>query len=233
MRAVEIPDFGYPPVDDELMNFLAGMYSGHGAAATRIGNWILVDDGKLLTRASHFDHKDAPGSRILQADFVTVSAAGNHIVESFAGIGFDLATAIEDACRGFQDSSFHAIFSTLLDRECTHIEREEWMIAGLKRMVTLGLIRMRGEFPDDSWPALFDSTKTLIEDCDLPSGLHCFRIFYCHMPSGKPTIEVLIDNQEVTALQEQIGALKWPCSADSYSIRLFFMVQDLQERQYK
>lgn len=220
------PDFEYPQPGERLMDFLVGMYRGHGAIASRVGNWVCVDGGSLFTRAAHFDHRQHPGGYILQADFVTLAAGGHHIVESFGGIGTDFTTALEDACKSFQDATFHALFVTLLGHPCEHVERERWLVAERPRIMTFGWLRMRGPFPIEDWPPMFERFRKHMEALPLTSGLHWGRYYYGHLPSSEPVTEVLIDNEPHKELQSELANSSWPASDEFYSGRLFFVIQD-------
>jgi hypothetical protein len=219
------PDFGYAPVDDTLMNYLAGMYEGHGARAFRFGNWVIVDDGKLLTRAACCDVKSKGDNLIVQIDFVTMHA-GRHIVESFAGIGSDKLSALKDACASFQDSTFHALLNALLAHPCTHCDVESWGIRGVPRKVTLGLLRVRGNLPMENWPQTFDALRALIQEQEIPPGLHWLRCYYSHLPGNEPTVEALLDNEPLEALYLGCASLPWPSSDQFYSARIFMVLQD-------
>lgn len=224
--ASPVPGSNYPKPDEHLMSFLVGMYREHGASAIKLGDWVCVDEGRLFTRADHFDHRQTPSNLVLQADFVTVTQQGQHIIESFAGIGQGLDSALEDACKSYQDASFHALFVTLLGRPCEHVDRDVWTIGGIRRNVTFGWLRMRGEFPTDKWPLIFEGLQKLTESLPLGPGLHWARYFYCHIPSQAPTIEILIDNEASEAMQIQAASLHWPQANVFYSVRLFFVIQD-------
>lgn len=220
------PDLGYPEVDEGLMDFLVGMYQAHGAEAVRVGSWVVIDRGRLFTRAAYFDVRKHPAKLILQTDFVTVPDSGQHIVESFAGVGTDLPTALQDACKSFQDSSFHVLFSALLAQPCGHVEQEVWSISGVPRRVTLGLLRMRGHLPLDQWPPVFEALQKQVQSFAIPSGLHWIRFFYSSFPIESPTIEVLVNNDTCSGLQMQAAELPWPRTKDVYTARLFFIIQD-------
>ncbi|RYD63569.1 MAG: hypothetical protein EOP83_11865 [Verrucomicrobiaceae bacterium] len=105
------------------MEFLAGMYREHGAMVARVGNWVCVDGGRVYTRAAYFDLRQNSQNLVLQTDFITLTDVGQHIVESFAGIGHDQTAAVQDACKSFQDASFHVLFVTLLGHPCEHVDR--------------------------------------------------------------------------------------------------------------
>ncbi len=101
---VELPsDFDYPAPDDFLMTVVADMFTAHGAHAYRSGAWIVVAGGRLFVRAAHFDHRQHPDSLVLQSDFVCLTPSGQHIVESFAGIGSDQRSGGCNVCsvKGF------------------------------------------------------------------------------------------------------------------------------------
>ena len=220
------PDCDYPPPDAKLMGFLVGMYREHGAEAVQVGNWICVDRGSLFTRAAHFDHMQHPKNLILQADFITITKRGARIVESFGGIGTDVSSALLDACKGYQDCTFHALFVTLLDHACEHVEREEWVINGIPRNIIMGWLRIRGHFPHELWSPIYEGIQRQIQNFSLTGGLHWCRYFYARSPSGDPTIEVLVDNETCEQLQSQAADLPWPPTEDFYAVRLFFTIQD-------
>ena len=99
-------------------------------------------------------------------------------------------------------------------------------IGGISRVVTFGGVRIRGEFPADSWPPVFSALETHLKSSGLPRGLHWVRYFYCNSPPESPTIEVLLDNAPWTEQQKAAAGFPWPASTKFYSIRLFFIVQD-------
>ncbi|MDB6118213.1 MAG: hypothetical protein JWO08_1994 [Verrucomicrobiaceae bacterium] len=218
------PDSDYPEPDDLLMYFLAGVYGEHGAETERKGNWISVDQGKLFTRVAYPSQRQHPAGLVLQVDFVTVTADGRHIVESFAGIGADLSAALQDACGSFLDSCFHVFVVALLGRHCDHADRQQWRVGGRERRVTLGGLRIRGELPTGWWPPVLDGIRHHLEALPLAEGQHWIRYFYCHAPSNPPTIEILIDNEPHEELQTVTANLPWPQKEGFYSVRLFFVV---------
>ena len=227
LRPLEVPsDFNYPAPDDFLMTFVADMFTAHGAHAYRSGTWIVVDGGRLFVRAAHFDHRQHLKSLVLQTDFVCLTPSGQHIVESFAGIGTDLRSALIDACKSFQDSSFHVLFVTCLEHNCEHVDRESWTIGGTVRALTFGWLRTRGQLPLDLWPPVFTAIQSQVESIPLPAGLHWVRYFYAHIPGDSPTVEVLVDNEAHQALVSAASNLPWPSSDAFYSARLFFTIQD-------
>jgi hypothetical protein len=70
----------HPAPDPGLMQFLKGMYEVHGAKAELAGDWVVVDGGKLRTRAVHFNHRQFPQGLVLQTNVVSVLPSGERIV---------------------------------------------------------------------------------------------------------------------------------------------------------
>ena len=223
---VVLPDFGYDLPDEKLMRFLSDGYEGHGAEPVRIGNWIFIAKANVLSRAAWFPVSGSPGSCVIQVDFITVCDGERHIIESFAGFGADHASALKDACKGFMDSSFHVLLSTVCGQPCDHVDREIWTIGGREKHVTLGWLRKRGHTPLDEWPSIFTEVQRQVEEMSLSQGLHWMRYFYSHTPGEEPTIEVLLDNEPHGELQGRGAGLPWPQTDTFYSIRLFFVIQD-------
>jgi hypothetical protein len=216
----------YPDPDPQLMGFLKGMYATHGAKAELAGDWILVDGGRLRTTAAHFEHRQHPQSLVLRTDFLTVLPSGEHILESFAGVGADTNAALKDACASFQACSFHVLCSALLGRHSEQADVASWDIGGIPRTVTFGSLRLRGEFLPDSWPPVFAALETQVKASGLPRGLHWVRYFYSQSAGQPPTIEVLLDNRQWSQQQKKAAELPWPTAKSFYAVRLFFIIQD-------
>ena len=220
------PDFAYPLPDAQLMGFLVDMYRAHGATAVQAGNWVCIDHGRAFTRAAYFDIRRHPKNLILQTDFIIITEDGNHIAEAFAGIGTNLSSALQDACKGYQDCSFHALFVTLLGQPCDHVECETWMIDGISRDITMGRLRIRGVLPHEMWPPVFEGIKRHVQNFPLTGGLHWCRYFYASHPVESPMIEVLVDNETCEPLQSLAADLPWPKTEKFYTVRLFFTIHD-------
>lgn len=208
------------------MQFLLHAYQKHGCTAAQHGDWIVVEQGCLLTRASTYNENEQAGVVILQADFLTVTPEGHHILESFAGFGPDQISALRDACESFLDSTFHAILSALLARPSEHATTLRWDIGGTARQLTFGSVRMRGAFPGGAWPEIFASLENETQKVYLPKGLHWARYFYSHVPGRPPTVEALLDNETWPEMQGKMPDFPWPQSEEFYSARLFTLIED-------
>lgn len=218
----------YPPVNPQLMQFLLNAFEAHGCSSALEGDWVNVEDGRLRLRAATFNQSEQPGLVILQADFVIVTPSGQHIIESFAGWGQDVAAALRDICEGFLDSTFHAVLSALLGKESEQAETLVWEISGIPRKLMFGSLRLRGSFPVDACPTVFDALEAVMKASDIERGLHWVRYFYSHVPSSDPVIEVLLDNEPWSVMQQEAANFPWPVSNEFYSYRLFFIVQDVE-----
>lgn len=206
------------------MEFLVDMYESHGASACRVENWVAVEDAILLTRGSSHEFSRPRDSIVLRVDFVTLYQ-GRLIVEAFAGVGKNHGEALEDACRSFQDCTFHALLGK---PPCPHTDTDVWTINGWPRRVTLGLMRYRGSFPRDQWEALFNGIQSFIENADIERGLHWIRLFYSRAPHAETTVEALLDNESNEQLEAGLGGLPWPEAGAFYSVRLFMVIQDME-----
>jgi hypothetical protein len=229
-QLTEPPDFDYPVPDERLMRFLTGMYEDHGALATWVNHWVRVDGGRLHTRAVWFNLKEGTEDVILQVDFITLTADGRHIVESFAGVGSDVPSALIDAAVAYQDCTFHVLLTTLLKHPCEHVEYEDRTIGGQRRRLTLGSMRMHLGRPlqeiEDWWKPALDEFWPHLDAISLSPGLHWMRFFYFYAPSMDPTVEVLLDNETHETLEARAAELPWPQTEHFYSVRIFFTVED-------
>ncbi len=224
-KAVPPVTQAYPPPDPGLMEFLKRIYEAHGTPAVLEGDWLLVDGGRLRTRAALFGN-DTGRQTSVQADFITLIPEGRHLIESFGGWGSDKQTAAKDACEAFQNASFHPLHSALLGKPCSYNEVETWEIGGIPRTVTIGPFVSRGEFPGDAAPELMKGIEAGVKASGLPRGLHWVRYFYARLPGSEPTIEVLLDNKPWIPLKKAAADLPWPVRKEFYTARLFFIIQD-------
>lgn len=224
---ITLPDFDYEVPDERLMRVLQDMFESHHAEPVRIGNWIATNEGRVLSRASLHILREEPADFWIQADFITLCEGGRHIVESFASSGEELASAMKDVCRNFQESSFHVLLTTLSGQPYDHAERERWIIGGQERNVTFGCLLTRGSMPLADWPPVFEIIQRDVESLPLSPGLHWMRYFYSNIPGSEPIMEVLQDNEPHEELQARSAGMPWPKSDAFYSARLFFVIQDI------
>ena len=223
---VPTPATNKPLADPAVNQLICEMFQAHGANADVAGAWVIVERGKLKCQAVHFSHQQRPNSFHLQMDVIVIIEKNRVIVESFAGIGTDLQSALTEAASNFSITVFHAILSALLDIPCDHADRETWNINGTSRQITMGMLGMRGEMPREDWPEAFQAIENHVSLSNLSPGLHWVRYFYCHIPGQAPVYEVLLDNETWMPLQTQAAQIPWPKSDDFYTVRLFFIVQD-------
>lgn len=227
-RLEPLPDFDYPEPDPFLQNFLLDMYQEHGTPAFHAGNWVLVGDGKLMTRAACFNQREMSTECSVQVDFITVAKSG-HLIESFVGMGSNPREALLEACETFQSAAFHVLYSVLLKQECGHVEVVEWMVGGVRRKITFGLLVTRGNFPLEQWDGVFEGIRKIVEASDFSGGLHWIRCYYALIPGADPIVELLVDNNTAELMEQALGELTWPVSEEFYSARVFFTLEDLPD----
>jgi hypothetical protein len=209
-----------------LTAFMEKLFAAHGASTYREGNWVVVDNGNLLSQVRLVRETNHPDQSVLQADFILGPQSGEIIIESIVGIGHDRASALADAAYAFQQVVFPAAFWALLLRACAHAHEEEWQIAEIPRTVTSGQLGTRGELPVETWPATFQAIVAQLKGSGLPPGLHWVRYFHQHSPGSAPVTELLLDNQPWHQLHQEAVDLPWPGGDKFYSVRLFFIIQD-------
>jgi hypothetical protein len=215
-----------PAPDPQLMKCLTDAFTAQGAKVATVDDWLVVDEGRLRTRAAYSNQTQYQQGLILQADFISILPSGERIVESVGGTGKDLNEALEDACGNFETSTFPALCSALLGRHSDDAKVIACDIAGVPRTVTFGSARARGDYPAGSWPPVFAAFQEQLKASKLPRGLHWGHLFCSHLPPDPPEVDVFLDNETWSEQQKEALQLPWPNSEKFYSVRVFFIVQD-------
>lgn len=199
---------------------LADLMSAHGVRSELHDDGVLFPDHGKRGYARLFEREQGG-----QLDVGIEIAPGWLLLESFAGIGGDRGEALGDAFRAFAQGALHVILSAFFagggDGQVT---REQWIIAGTPRLVTLGNVMFRGRQQVDPL-AWFPQFEAALKASALPEGTHWLRLYLARQGSGAMTSEALLDNEIWPDMQQAMAHFAWPAAGDFYSIRLFLVVQ--------
>lgn len=217
--------------EDATKVFLA-LFQGHGLPCGFKNGWIVGDSGCLVAQARVFTHSQTPALCSIQLDLEVKLPSGTSILESCAGLGGSLHSAIGDAIKNLCDGSFHVLFSAFTGQSCSHCEIETWEINGRSRRVFIGPMVARmmpaGELPSTDW---FSEMTQDIKKAHPAHGLHWVRLYHAESPNANPTSEVLLDNQEWPELQNRMASYSWPKKNYFYSVRIFLVITDQSENE--
>jgi len=209
----------------ELAEFLSQLFHSHGVETVKQEEWVLLADGRHRVRAAVTDRSEQPAGSWVRLDVQMVLAPGKHVIESFAGLGADLAEAVADAQRNFALNSLHVLLATFYARGLDQVQRDVWLIGGEQKEVVTGGLAVRGEVPTEVPGSLLNAFAEAIRAQRLSPGIHWVRLYYAMMESGRTICEVLLDNEPWPELQAQMAAYPWPKSGQFYSVRQFLTIR--------
>jgi hypothetical protein len=209
----------------EANEYLQQLLRAHGVFATPCGDWLVLSQDDMKANASIV--REAPGKWV-QLDVRLEFAPGRILIESFGGAGETRMRATNDALQNFTLNSFHVILAAFLNRDDNQVSREDWMIGGKLRRVTIGNVGIRGKPPVlgaelVDWFKLFEGK---LKAQQLTEGVHWVRLYYAQMQEKSTACEVLLDNDVWEEIQSEMAAVDWPAGEEFYSLRLFLVVQD-------
>jgi len=209
-----------PGVNDVLLGLLAA----HGVDATMEDGWIAPAGRSLRMSGEIVQEKPGPNAVTVQLDVRVRLWAGGELVDSCGGVGPTRDEAVADAVNGFVAGSFHVLLAAFLGKETEQVTREEWVVSGRSRAVTVGGVFIRGPMPEPraDWVTVL---REKIQALGLPGGTHWIRLFYAQLDRRPMAHEALLDNAGWPELQAQMAQVDWPPAEGYYSARLFMVVQ--------
>jgi hypothetical protein len=203
-----------------LNDWLSRTMEAHGVRCERRDDWVVFPDHGKRGQA-----RLLPRERAYQLDIAIDIFPGWTLLESFAGVGTELDTALKDAFGAFARGTLHVLLTAFFGLASNEqVACEEWDIAGTTRQMTLGNVVFRGTAPPDA-VAWFPQFEAVLKSSALPKGAHWVRLYYGQWDNQAKYREALLDNEPWPELQESMAHFAWPSAKEFYSARLFVTVQ--------
>jgi hypothetical protein len=208
-----------------LQSVIERLLQSHGLTTATYKEWILASTELPAFRASLAQTGRPETTRLVVELRV---GAGQTIIESFAGVGQDAASAARDALENFCNGALHVFLAAFWNHiEPDQVLLEHWPINGATWSAHIGNYVCRatkGEdvpVPADAFPVI----EALIRELPLTGDLHWVRTFYCHITDEQRIAEALLDNAVWRELQDALLHLPWPPTATYYSARNFLILK--------
>ncbi len=203
---------------------LAKMLHAHELHVLEYKNWLLVDEKLPALSASTQNFREYENGASIRLDVSVLLDKSKVIWESFAGVGKDELSAMQNAFQNFSANSFHVFLSAFWQvAEEEEVGIEEWEIQGELWNAYIGNFGCKGDFniPEN----LFSLIEEQIKEEKLEEDLYWFRLFYAHISPEEQMIETLKNNEEWPALGDKIKQVQWPSSDKFYSLRNFIILK--------
>jgi hypothetical protein len=229
LRLAEVPGFEewYRSLRPGPTAFLLELFRRHDIDAVPADIWVVFPGRPMRANTEVVKERKHQLGWSVQLDVRIEIEPGRTIVESFAGLGETTDQALADAQHNFAVNSFHVILAAFFNPEDEQVTREEWIVGGSNRVVTIGNIGVRGTLPEGkSAAAWFEQFEEKLKSKPLGPGLHWVRLYYGQRQRKTMACEVLLDNEPWEELQAEMAAIDWPPGEAFYGVRLFLVIQD-------
>ncbi|MBV9111171.1 MAG: hypothetical protein JO306_17325 [Gemmatimonadetes bacterium] len=216
--------------DERALAVLAKLLGAHGVPNVREGEWVVPHEAGFPPAGAQFTFATRPGQgATCRMDVAVPIEDGNHLVESFVGIGDDPEAAIASAVQYFAAGSLHVLLAAFWGRtDEEQVAVEEWRLEGIPYRAVLGNFVPRTAGADAPLPdALFGTLERLITGLPASEALYWVRLFHGRVPGAAPVTEVLLNGASWEAADGAVAALPWEPRDHFYSVRLFLVLQRL------
>jgi len=209
---------------------LAGWFEAHGIPAQSRGHSVVLPQANAAAQLVVLKELSVPDSYTVRMAG-TLQIAGLQIAEPVLGRGKNFLEAVEDGARTWHEFVFPVLLAAFFDKPIPgKVERNEAVIGGVPRRVTLGSLGTWGRLPevapgrpDLNW---FDEFVRTVKARDLAPGPHWVRLFYAQADGKAVDLEVTRDNEDWTELRTAMTDVAWPRAKEFYSVRAFLVIQD-------
>ena len=177
--------------------------------------------GEVVERRQH------PQTLVVQIDILLHLLDGRILCESFAGMGANEKSSIENGIANFLNSSFHVLANAFYFQKGEQVSTKLWEINGEKWRVFLGNLVGRGEISDISVQPpdnVFPVFEKLIRSQKLKEDCHWFNWFCANSGNKTTQCEALFDNQVWQEASEKLRNCNWEKRKEYYTYRNFVVL---------
>jgi hypothetical protein len=209
----------------ELAVFLHDALHAHDVEASREGDVLRLAGTDMRLSAAIVSERTFPTHATVQLDVRFEIGPGRTIVESCAGVGGDVAEAVENAQRSFAANALHVLLAAFAGVARDQVSEERWESGGRSFRAILGNVTGRGQPPAGGSPTgWLPLVAAAVRERPLPARTHWLRV-YCARNAGADNVtEALLDGEEWPELAARLAAFPWPPTDGFYSVRVFLVL---------
>jgi len=187
------------------------------------------------TRFWAFRYLDSDGNKTSEMEFRVVLPDGREIQEFVSSLGMK-SGVVEGALANFALSTFHTVYSCLLNEADPHMEHEPITIGGRKFLWTsagmMHVVFRKKDSPAESpdFDGMVDQIRKLMEDSNtqLSKQIHWFKFVYGEKGGKSIMASVTQDNEGHDGLSSKLGELEWPDTEHTYIAKQFVMLRPVE-----
>ena len=223
-----------PPlvVTPEVNQFLLEVATEHHLPARLEGDWVVFDGSPVRINGGVAPEEGGEPKEIviLQVDYRLRLPDGRVVVQPVVGWGEDRGKALTSSQASFLLGTFHAWLGAFVDPGEEHVESEKRTIGGRERVVTYGdaLTKVLGGQEPPKGARWKEQFLAELEKSSLPPGLHWVDVYNGYFEE-KQELEIQLDNERWTAMEQKMRGADWPKAGQFTSVRQFLLIQDVDD----
>ena len=221
-----------PVVTPEVNQFLLDAALEHHLPARIEGEWLVFDGSPVRMNGGVLPEEggEPKESVILQVDYRVRLPDGRVVVQQVVGWGKGRDEALASSQASFLLGTFHAWLGAFVDPGEEHVESENRTIGGRERIVTYGdaLTKTLGDSGPPKDAKWREQLLAELEKTSLPPGLHWVDVYNGFLDE-KQELEIQLDNERWTAMEQKMRGADWPKAGQLTSVRQFLVFQDVED----
>lgn len=213
-----------------LNEFLADTFRKHNIDCEIKEDIVVFPKQRITASTALVNRSSSSSAFILQLDVKFEIGQGRTIIESYAGLGMSMESAVSDTWKNFMKYSFHTLLAAFFSNEFEEqIEREQWLIGQQPYEVIISHSGIRGDVPKPFSTQWFDQLKTLIKSQQLSYDTHWIKLYYAQSENEPISLEILLDNEVWRTVEKEVQSFSFPHHKEFYSIRILIIIKKVAD----
>jgi hypothetical protein len=213
-------------IEHQIAKAIAELFATHSMMGTTSANKVVFHNELVSIETYVLIRKPVEEKYTIQLD-VHIYFGLDPIVESFSGLGNDVASAAFNAFETFKNNTFYTVlssfFTTAFDQ---NVRKHNWKIDGKNFEVVTSNIGIKGKIPPNFSTTWLKQFEAEVQKLTLGEGTHWIRLFYAQWNNETKVCEVLLNNEPCLALQQNAKHFDWHHHQDYYTVRVFMILKN-------
>jgi hypothetical protein len=213
---------------DEYNSFFEGWLKSHGEKnVVSSPDGVSVANNPVGFSAKTYGVEQSDKGCTAEIEFTTVLPDKRLIVDYVAGIGADAKAAKGDAIANFTLTTFHVLYSALINDKDPHLKPVMHKVHGKPRNFYIGGWGIRTQSPIDQsiLDKLTEHFVARIQQLDLDEKTHWVKVVYGQHKGEIIAADITLDNVGDDRLNPAVHKSPWPKRDDFYMLKLFILIK--------
>lgn len=215
---------------NEFTTELKTLLTQHGEKKIVVKGAAVGVEGKpTLFSARTYGVNTKDSATTAEIEFLTTLPDGRVIQDFVAGMSGDEKAAKADAVANFVLTTFHVLYSALINPSDPHLPAQKETVHGKVRDFYVGDVYVRGKSADAKAFKTIGAYAVEQIKANLPDDTktHWIKVVYGASKDEVLTAETTLDGEPNAPLNEALKKAAWPKTESVYIFKLFVLVRGL------